>query len=543
MTHRTIARPGILGFLVCLGIGLVLSAHAQNNCPGDSSGNRDFRCASRVAPGKLTHAETPQFILVTFDDGINSFAESFIQPIVKDLRNPDGRKSPVTYFLTKVNTEPALARQRYLEGNELANHTATHLTGPETTPEEWRQELSDLNQFLVNDVGLPSDAIAGFRAPNLATSENMWEALKDLHFLYDASLSEIVTVPPLVSTGPDSFAWPHTLDFGSGLACLSAHCPDIPLPGIWSIPLWVLYDRNGNNYGALDPAVASDSIFHDILEYNFQQRYDGNRCPLGLYSHAGQLALPGRQNVLRAFLQEKLALPDVWMITMRGLIEWMREPVPVSGLPDWFAQNRDRGVGRPAVSPPPATRLISPDSGALLSGATVRLSWDVLLSASTYHIQVSPTPDFSVSLVDTMDLLPAALTVDARLGPGTLFWRVRGMNAGGAGPWSQTRSFSTGSLAIVGETAAAPEEFHLEQNYPNPFNPSTTIAFTLPRPAYVTLKVLNPLGGEVASLVNGPMAAGRHSVVWNAEKQASGVYFFRMSAGDFLSTRKLVLLH
>ena len=142
-----------------------------------------------------------------------------------------------------------------------------------------------------------------------------------------------------------------------------------------------------------------------------------------------------------------------------------------------------------------------------------------------------------------MDLLPTALTVDARLGPGTLFWRVRGMNAGGAGPWSQTRSFSTGSLAIVGETAAAPEEFHLEQNYPNPFNPSTTIAFALPRPAYVTLKVLNPLGGEVASLVNGPMAAGRHSVVWNAEKQASGVYFFRMSAGDFLSTRKLVLLH
>jgi hypothetical protein len=495
-----------------------------------------------VAPGGLTHAETPQFILVTFDDGITSFAESFIQPIVKDLRNPDGRMSPVTYFITKVNTDPALARQRYLEGNELANHTATHLTGPETTLEEWRQELSDVNRFLVNDVGLPSNAIAGFRAPSLVTTENMWQALKELSFLYDASLSEIVRVPPLVSAGPDSFAWPHTLDYGSGLACVSSHCPDISLPGVWSIPLWVFYDRDGNNYGALDPATASDSVFHDILEYNFQQRYDGNRCPLGLYSHAGQLALPDRQGALRTFLQDKLTRPDVWMITMRGLIEWMREPVPVSRLSEWFAQGRDRGMGRPALSPPPAVRLISPDSGALLSIATVRLSWDVLLSASSYHLQVSATSDFSVSLLDMMYLLPTVLDPGARLGPGTFFWRVRGLNSDGAGPWSQTRIFSTGSIAEVRGTPATPQEFHLDQNYPNPFNPSTTISFALPRSALVSLKVLDPLGGEVASLVDGLITAGSHSVVWNARDQASGVYFLRMRAGEFLSTKKLVLL-
>ena len=115
------------------------SAVCQYVCPGDSCGSAYCRCASRVAPGNLSHAETPQFILVTFDDGINAFSESLVKPSVGGLHNQDGSNAPLTYFVTKVNTDTALARQRYLDGNELANHTTTHLTGVETTMEQWRQ--------------------------------------------------------------------------------------------------------------------------------------------------------------------------------------------------------------------------------------------------------------------------------------------------------------------------------------------------------------------------------------------------------------------
>ncbi|MGI0009983.1 MAG: T9SS type A sorting domain-containing protein, partial [Nitrosopumilaceae archaeon] len=68
-----------------------------------------------------------------------------------------------------------------------------------------------------------------------------------------------------------------------------------------------------------------------------------------------------------------------------------------------------------------------------------------------------------------------------------------------------------------------PTSFSLEQNYPNPFNPGTTIQFSLPRSGYVTLKVYNTLGAEVATLVAENLSAGRHAVEWNANGLAGGV--------------------
>jgi len=104
-------------------------------------------------------------------------------------------------------------------------------------------------------------------------------------------------------------------------------------------------------------------------------------------------------------------------------------------------------------------------------------------------------------------------------------------------------------LLPVGLTLV-PDKFRLSQNYPNPFNPSTTIQFGLPNASYVTLKIFNILGQEVASLINEKREAGQHSVQWNAHSLASGVYFYRLYAhptdakqtNDFVQTKKLLLL-
>jgi hypothetical protein len=84
--------------------------------------------------------------------------------------------------------------------------------------------------------------------------------------------------------------------------------------------------------------------------------------------------------------------------------------------------------------------------------------------------------------------------------------------------------------------------YALCQNYPNPFNPNTTIKFELSQKSQVSLKVFNALGQLVTTLVNGEQEAGYHEVKFNGSNLASGVYFYRIQAGDFVATKRLLLL-
>ena len=82
----------------------------------------------------------------------------------------------------------------------------------------------------------------------------------------------------------------------------------------------------------------------------------------------------------------------------------------------------------------------------------------------------------------------------------------------------------------------------LSQNYPNPFNPETVIRYSIPQAEEVSLVVYNLIGEKVALLINGNMPAGNHGVTWDAANLPSGIYFYRLQAGDFVQTRKMVLL-
>ena len=137
------------------------------------------------------------------------------------------------------------------------------------------------------------------------------------------------------------------------------------------------------------------------------------------------------------------------------------------------------------------------------------------------------------------------LVADARGGTVITWEDVRNIAVSSSDIYAQ-RVNSDGTLGGVTDVnenvSLQPSEFSLEQNYPNPFNPSTTIKFSIPNEEFVSLKVFNSLGEEVAELLNETKPTGNYSVSFNASQLSSGVYFYKISAGNFIETKKMILM-
>ncbi|MCX6640689.1 MAG: C25 family cysteine peptidase [bacterium] len=126
------------------------------------------------------------------------------------------------------------------------------------------------------------------------------------------------------------------------------------------------------------------------------------------------------------------------------------------------------------------------------------------------------------------------------------FFTITKSTVSDGGPWIGA-SFVSGNVfdefaPTITKAVTLPDAYSLGQNYPNPFNPLTTISFALPQSSQVTLTVFDLQGRSVAELVNGKREAGIHEVSFDASKLASGMYFYRIQAGDFTAIQKMVLL-
>ena len=113
-------------------------------------------------------------------------------------------------------------------------------------------------------------------------------------------------------------------------------------------------------------------------------------------------------------------------------------------------------------------------------------------------------------------------------------------NSNQAGFWYQTVDLITSVEQITDD--GLPKEFRLEQNYPNPFNPTTTIQFAVPKTSIVTIKIYDVIGREVATLIDDEYQPGQYKVVFEAGQLATGLYIYRIQAGDFRETKKLMLV-
>jgi hypothetical protein len=109
--------------------------------------------------------------------------------------------------------------------------------------------------------------------------------------------------------------------------------------------------------------------------------------------------------------------------------------------------------------------------------------------------------------------------------------------------WANAILYGTTGEGIEGQEVLLPSETNLVGNFPNPFNPTTTIVFELHKPADVTVNIYNMLGQKVANLVKGEYKAGRYEINWDAGLHfSSGIYFYELRAGDYMTVKKMLLL-
>ena len=196
------------------------------------------------------------------------------------------------------------------------------------------------------------------------------------------------------------------------------------------------------------------------------------------------------------------------------------------------------------TGPLAALLLVSPENGATLTSQMVTLVWQPIADADFYDLQVSETQDFSSLVHESSRRGEVSSQTVGPLAAGlTYYWRARARSPSGPGPWSETRSFAVDlatSAALLGTDI--PRTYALHQNYPNPFNPVTTIQFDQPRPGVATLKIYDIRGRTIVTLVDGILPSGIHRFEWDASGSPSGLYFYRLVADTFSSTKKLTLV-
>ncbi|KAF8215642.1 hypothetical protein K438DRAFT_1561140 [Mycena galopus ATCC 62051] len=318
------------------------AAAAGYSCDASKCKLPNCNCASTSPPGGLNASEVPMFVIFSADDAVQSYTLDAVNQFLAHRQNPNGCQPKMTYFTSLNFTNYTLVTDWYVAGNEIADHTMTHVGTPPI--DEINGNLIALNAL----AGIPLKSIIGFRAPFLNFSVDTLKLLAASGFTYDSSAPSAI---PVTDPGTDAF-WPYTLDNGMANDCLAVanSCKGQPvLPGFWEIPMYAYFDQGGEEgVHLMDPwldkangeSAVNDTATLEYMQATFMAHYNGNRQPIGLYTHPIHLSTtyPGVDpsnstiNMINQFLDWVQVQQDVWIVSNEQLLAWVQNPVPVSQL-------------------------------------------------------------------------------------------------------------------------------------------------------------------------------------------------------------------
>ncbi|XP_069182644.1 uncharacterized protein [Procambarus clarkii] len=285
----------------------------------------DCYCGGREIPAGFQPAETPQIVLLTFDDSVNDLnKELYIDLFEKGRVNPNGCPIVSTMYVSHEWTDYSQVQNLYADGHEIASHSIQHSFGEQFSTKKWAKEIAGQREILSAYGGVKMEDVRGMRAPFLAVGGNkMYRMLWQENFTYDSSMPVYENTPP---------SWPYTLDYRIFHDCMIPPCPTNSFPGLWQVPMVMWVDLNGGRCSMGDACTTppdAEGVYKMLIK-NFERHYTSNRAPFGLFYHAAWFTTPHHKEGFIAFLDTITAMDDVWLTTNWQLIQWMRDPTPLS---------------------------------------------------------------------------------------------------------------------------------------------------------------------------------------------------------------------
>nr|QVG59414.1 chitin deacetylase 5 [Eriocheir sinensis] len=285
----------------------------------------DCYCGGKDIPAGLSPAETPQLVLLTFDDSVNDLNKDlYVDLFEKGRVNPNGCPILSTMYVSHEWTDYSQVQNLYAEGHEIASHSITHSFGEQFSTSKWAKEIAGQREILSAYGGVKMEDVRGMRAPFLAVGGNkMYRMLHEQNFTYDSSMPVYENTPP---------SWPYTLDYRIFHDCMIPPCPTNSYPGLWQVPMVMWQDLKGGRCSMGDACTtpADAEGVYKMLIKNFERHYTSNRAPFGLFYHAAWFTTPHHKEGFIAFLDTITAMDDVWLVTNWQSLQWMRDPTPLS---------------------------------------------------------------------------------------------------------------------------------------------------------------------------------------------------------------------
>jgi len=312
----------------------------------------DCYCGDGI-PGGLSPEETPQFVLLTFDDAINPQVKEFFNKIFgvngRKRRNPDGCSIKATFYVSHENTLYSIVQDLYSDGHEIATHTISHSQAnrkKEFDEERWRAEIVGQKEMLTRYGGVDPRDIGGIRFPFLEVDgDESFNVLEENKFMYDSSLP---------SRKP---MWPYTLNHVKPGQCQIPPCPKYVHKNLWEIPLSLTKGVARSYCNMWDKCQRPDDIKHkqktkyyirNMFMLNFEEYYTGkdlngkpnnyHRTPFPLFWHAATFIAEdvkdehynSLEDGFLKFIDAILERDDVFFVTSQQLLQWIKNPKPLS---------------------------------------------------------------------------------------------------------------------------------------------------------------------------------------------------------------------